>query len=89
MTGPLLTMNQLAGALQDAHGWQGSIRHLPRLALRALSMLARPVSARFARQSHTALVMDTTPLASHEEHGNPVRIRVDTVPEVLATGSRG
>ena len=89
VTGPVLTMNQLAGALQDAHGWQGSIRHLPRPALRAISVLARPVSPSFARQNHTALVMDTTPLASHAEGGNPVRIRVATMPDILTTGSPG
>jgi len=36
-------------------------RHVPRFALRAASVLARPVSPQAARLAEAALVMDTSP----------------------------
>jgi uncharacterized protein YbjT (DUF2867 family) len=56
------SVEQLALAVQAAHGWQGKPRHLPRAALRVASVVARPFSPTFARQNRLALVMDTTDL---------------------------
>jgi uncharacterized protein YbjT (DUF2867 family) len=59
--GPV-SMEQLALAVQAAHGWPGKPRHLPRAVLHVASVVARPVSPTFARQNRLALVMDTTDL---------------------------
>jgi uncharacterized protein YbjT (DUF2867 family) len=50
------TLTELAGVVSGA-----APRHVPRLALRAASVLARPVSPQAARLAATALVMDTRP----------------------------
>jgi uncharacterized protein YbjT (DUF2867 family) len=60
--GEPVSMEQLALAVQVAHGWPGKPRHLPRAALRVASVVARPFSPTFARQNRLALVMDTTDL---------------------------
>ncbi|MGO4592215.1 SDR family oxidoreductase [Leifsonia sp. 2TAF2] len=57
--GTPMTMTGLAHELQASRGWHGSVRHVPRPALRVLSVLARPVSPAFARQNRAALAMDT------------------------------
>jgi uncharacterized protein YbjT (DUF2867 family) len=62
--GEPIAMEQLALAVQAAHGWAGSPRHLPRAALRVASGVARPFSPTFARQNRLALVMDTTDLGA-------------------------
>jgi uncharacterized protein YbjT (DUF2867 family) len=59
IAGQPITMTDLARALQDVRGWHGKARHLPRPALRMLSVLAGPLSPAFARQNRTALAMDT------------------------------
>ena len=60
--GEPIAMEQLALAVQAAHGWPGKPRHLPRAALRVASVVARPFSPTFARQNRLALVMDTKDL---------------------------
>ena len=60
--GEPISMEQLALAVQAAHGWPGKPRHLPRAALRVASVAARRFSPTFARQNRLALVMDTTDL---------------------------
>jgi uncharacterized protein YbjT (DUF2867 family) len=60
--GEPIAMEQLALAVQAAHGWPGKPRHLPRAALRVASVVARPFSPTFARQNRLALVMDSTDL---------------------------
>lgn len=64
IAGEPLTMIDLARALQEARGWQGSPRHLPRSVLRTLAIAARPISPAFARQNHTALAMDSGQLTT-------------------------
>jgi uncharacterized protein YbjT (DUF2867 family) len=75
--GEPVSMEQLALAVQAAHGWPGKPRHLPRAALRVASVAARPFSPTFARQNRLALVMDTTDLGV----GDPgLRDRLDLPP---------
>ena len=57
--GEPMTMKELARGLKAERGWTGSPRHVPRAALRVLSVVARPVNPAFARQSLSALMMDT------------------------------
>jgi NADH dehydrogenase len=57
--GEPMTMNELARALQEERGWHGSLRHVPRAALRTLAIVAAPVKPAFARQNRSALAMDT------------------------------
>jgi hypothetical protein len=83
VTGQLLTMNELARALQCARGWQGAPRNLPRPLLRALSILAAPVNPAFARQNRTALAMDTVSLSVDPAVG-PQDRGPATMTEVLA-----
>jgi uncharacterized protein YbjT (DUF2867 family) len=53
-----LTFNQVAAILQDTAGRRGAVRHIPRLALRAMAVAtARPKPA-LARQARAALAMD-------------------------------
>lgn len=63
IAGEPITMTELARGLQNARGWHGSRRHLPRVALRTLSVLAHPISPAFARQNRTTLAMDTGTLS--------------------------
>ncbi len=77
-------MTELARALQDARGWHGSPRHLPRPLLRALSVLARPLSPAFARQNQTALAMDTGTLTVDAPAASPLGLPQQTLPDVLA-----
>jgi uncharacterized protein YbjT (DUF2867 family) len=82
--GEPLSMEQLAEAVQAAHGWPGRPRHLPRAALRVASVVARPISPTFARQNRLALVMDTTDLGEgdpdlRDRLGLPPARRVDDV----------
>lgn len=62
VAGPALTMRELASAVQRSAGWAGPPRSLPRAVLRALAVVARPVSPRLARQNGLALLMDTVSL---------------------------
>jgi NADH dehydrogenase len=60
--GEPISLEQLALAVQTAHGWPGKPRHLPRAVLRVASVVAGPFSPTFARQNRLAIVMDTTNL---------------------------
>ena len=55
-----LTFTQLAERLIATSGRPGRIRHVPLPVLRAMSVLARPVSPMVARQAQAAVVMNTT-----------------------------
>jgi uncharacterized protein YbjT (DUF2867 family) len=87
VSGPDVTMNQLARALQAHEGWSGGARHLPRAVLRMLSLLARPVSPAFARQNSTALAMDTVPLPGRVTPVSPLGTARRSVADVLATAT--
>jgi uncharacterized protein YbjT (DUF2867 family) len=64
--------------LAGAHGSPG-IRHIPLPALRAMSVLAKPIRPAFARQAHAAVVMNTTDMTFD---ARPVRERF---PEIAVT----
>jgi len=55
-----LTFTEIANRLIASSGKPGRIKHIPLPVLRAMSVLARPVSSAFARQGHAAVVMNTT-----------------------------
>ena len=55
-----LSFSQIAARLIVASGKPGRIRHIPLPALRAMSVLARPLSPASARQARAAVVMNTT-----------------------------
>ena len=61
VSGPPMTMNELADALRQARGWSGHPRHIPTPVLRLLATMTRPLSPAFARKNQTALYMDTEP----------------------------
>jgi len=84
IAGEPITMTELARALQDTRGWHGAPRHLPRPLLRALSVLARPISPAFARQNQTALAMDIGVLAVDAAAASPLGLPRQTLPDVLA-----
>jgi uncharacterized protein YbjT (DUF2867 family) len=52
------TFNQVVAMLQ-AGGERGPVRHIPRVMLRLMSILSRPINAGFARKARAAVVMDT------------------------------
>ena len=54
-----LTFNQVAAIVQDAAGRHGTVRHIPRLALRAMACLTTAMKPALARQALAALAMDT------------------------------
>ena len=91
LSGELLTMTDLARALQNAHGWHGNPRHLPRPVLHTLAVAARPISPAFARQNRTALAMDTGKLTVESDVtdtlGLPARTLLDAVSGFVATVS--
>jgi len=76
VAGERRTLNALAAAVQLADHPDGGnsgegrdgrpqpARHVPRPVLRALAVLARPISPSFARQNRAALVLDTTDLGA-------------------------
>ena len=72
-----LTFTQLAERLITASGRPGRIRHVPLAMLRALSLLARPVSPVFARQAQAAVVMNTTDMTLDT---STIRDRLPTIP---------
>ena len=55
-----LTFTQIAERLITASGKPGRTRHIPLPMLRAMSVLARPVSPVLARQAQAAVVMNTS-----------------------------
>lgn len=54
-----LTFNQFAVTLQQTTGRWGTIRHIPRRALRLMALAAAPLKPALARQARAALAMDT------------------------------
>lgn len=54
-----LTFDDLASAVREVAARSGTVRHIPRPALRAMSWLAAPVRPALARQARAALAMDT------------------------------
>jgi uncharacterized protein YbjT (DUF2867 family) len=72
-----LTFTQLAERLVTASGRPGRIRHIPLAPLRAMSLLARPVSPAFARQAQAAVVMNTTDMTLDT---STIRDRLPTIP---------
>jgi uncharacterized protein YbjT (DUF2867 family) len=72
-----LSFTQLAERLITASGNPGRTRHVPLLMLRAMSVLARPVSPVFARQAQAAVVMNTTDMTVNLA---TIRDRLPTIP---------
>jgi uncharacterized protein YbjT (DUF2867 family) len=83
VAGEPLTMTDLARALQHAHGWQGSPRHLPRPVLRAMAVAAHPISPAFARRNRTALAMDAATLPGDAPAADALGLPTHTVSDVL------
>jgi uncharacterized protein YbjT (DUF2867 family) len=54
-----LTFNQFAVTLQQTTGRWGTMRHIPRPALRLMALTAAPLKPALARQARAALTMDT------------------------------
>jgi uncharacterized protein YbjT (DUF2867 family) len=54
-----LTFNQFAVTLQQTTGRRGTIRHVPRPALRLMALTAAPLKPALAGQARAALTMDT------------------------------
>jgi uncharacterized protein YbjT (DUF2867 family) len=84
LIGEPLTMSELAQALQQARGWHGTPRHIPRPVLRALGFAARPISPAFARQNSTALAMDTGRLSAGLSSGHELTAPAQRLTDVLA-----
>lgn len=84
IAGEPITMTELSRALQNARRWPGSPRYLPRPLLSALSILARPLNPAFARQSLTALAMDTGLLSVGVPDANALDLPRQTLADVLA-----
>jgi len=57
-----LTLNQLASLVQGSMGSSGTLHHVPRPALRAMGVLARPFNPTMARLARASLAMDTCDL---------------------------
>ena len=74
-----LTFTQLAERLITASGKPGRTRHIPLPMLRAMSVLARPVSPVFARQAQAAVLMNTTDMTVN------VSTILDRFPTIPAT----
>jgi uncharacterized protein YbjT (DUF2867 family) len=55
-----LSLLQLVDAFRSVTGATGTVKHIPRLALRVLSLLARPFAPTFARMAQAGALMDTT-----------------------------
>ena len=74
-----LSFTDLAQRLVADAGRTGAIRHVPLAALRAMSLLARPVRPAFARQAAAAVVMNTIELSF-----DPLPLR-ERFPDIPAT----
>ena len=62
-----LTLNQLARLVQGSMGSSGALHHVPRPALRAMGVLARPFNPTMARLARASLAMDTCDLTFDAE----------------------
>jgi len=77
ITGPdNLTFNQIAGRLTAATGTPAKTSHIPLAALRAMSLLARPVAPALARQAQAAVIMNTTDMTVHGDSTPPHRTTI-------------
>lgn len=56
-----LTNNQLAELVQQAAGRQGTVRHVPRAALRVMAVAAKPFNPQMARLAQASLILDKYP----------------------------
>jgi uncharacterized protein YbjT (DUF2867 family) len=68
-----LSFNQLASAVQNAAGRAMPPRHVPRAALRTMTLILKPIKPAVARMAQAALVMDSASMAFdaepfHREH---------------------
>jgi uncharacterized protein YbjT (DUF2867 family) len=54
-----VTFNEFAGVLRDITGVAGPVAHVPRAALRVMSVVMRPLKPELARMARASLVMDT------------------------------
>jgi uncharacterized protein YbjT (DUF2867 family) len=88
-TGPEnLTFTQIAERLLADNGKPDRIKHVPLPVLRAMSVLARPLSPAFARQAQAAVVMNTTDMTADPavaRHRFP-SIPATTLDDLLAAG---
>jgi uncharacterized protein YbjT (DUF2867 family) len=86
--GQMMTMNELAAAVQRRDGRTGGPLHLPRTALRTSSVLADPLLPPVARMSRAALAFDTSDLPPGDT-GLRARLGLPpatTVDDVLSSG---
>jgi NADH dehydrogenase len=58
-----LTFTQVVATIERVTGRVVSKRHIPLAAMRAMSLLARPINPAFSRQVATGIVMDTQDMA--------------------------
>jgi hypothetical protein len=72
-----LTFNQIATRLTAAVGLPANTRHVPRAAMRAMSVLTRRVAPAFARQTQATVVMNTTDMSAHHHRGHVGPTTVD------------
>jgi uncharacterized protein YbjT (DUF2867 family) len=84
IAGEPLSMTDLARALQAAHGWHGSPRHLPRPVLRIMATAARPISPAFARQNQAAFAMDTGRLTADSSAADSLGLPAQLMSDVVA-----
>ena len=66
-----VTLSHIAEQLVAATAKPGRIVHIPLAALRAISVLARPVAPAFARQALAAVVINTTDMTATNQNGSP------------------
>jgi NADH dehydrogenase len=78
-----LTFSQLADRLVAADGRPAKIQHIPLTMLRAMALLARPISPAFARQARAAVVMNSIDLTATPDPHLPIT-PATTLADVLA-----
>jgi uncharacterized protein YbjT (DUF2867 family) len=77
-----LTFSQLADRLVAASGRPAKIQHIPLPMLRAMALLARPISPAFARQAQAAVVMNSIDLIATPDPRLPI-VPTTTLTDVL------
>ncbi|MFI5707129.1 SDR family oxidoreductase [Kribbella sp. NPDC051620] len=78
-----LTFSQLADRLVAASGRPARIQHIPLPMLRAMALLARPISPAFARQAQAAVVMNSIDLTATPDPQLPI-VPTTTLTDILA-----
>lgn len=63
-----LSLVRFVERFSTALGVTGEVKHIPLMAMRALSQLARPFNARFARMAAAGVLMDTTDMTFDATH---------------------